>query len=59
MRGDTQVEGVDFNGTFSFIIKMTTVRTLIFVTIKKGWPLYKLDISNAFLYGDLDEEVFM
>ncbi|KAL0552474.1 hypothetical protein IC582_011589 [Cucumis melo] len=57
-KGFTQTYGVDYSETFSPVAKLNTVRVLS-IAVNKDWPLYQLDIKNAFLNGDIVEEVYM
>jgi len=59
VRGFDQVPDEDYTDTFSPVAKLPTVRTFIALATSKGWPLHQLDINNAFLYGFLDEEVYI
>ena len=58
-QGYTQEFGVDYKETFAPVAKMTTVRVLLSVSVNNGWFLSQMDVKNAFLHGDLEEEVFM
>nr|GEU57277.1 retrovirus-related Pol polyprotein from transposon TNT 1-94 [Tanacetum cinerariifolium] len=54
-----QKAGIEYNETFAPVARMVTLRTLLAVSIQHDWIIEKLDINNAFLHEDLNEEVYM
>ncbi|XP_073025307.1 uncharacterized protein [Primulina eburnea] len=58
-KGYTQQPGVDFHDTFSPTAKIVTIRCLLSLSASYQWPITQMDVANAFLHGDLDEEIFM
>ena len=58
-RGFSQAYGLDYHETFLLVGRLSSIRVLFSIALDQSWPLHQLDVSNAFLYGDLDEQVFM
>lgn len=58
-KGYAHSYSVDYSETFSPIAKLASVRLFISLANTYDWPLYQLDVKNAFLHGDLQEEVYM
>lgn len=57
-KGFNQISGLDFSQTFSLVIKLVIVRVVLTLVVHFGWDIKQLDVSNAFLYETLDEEVY-
>ena len=58
-RGFTQEYDIDYEETFAPIARLTSVRSLLAVAVIRHWPLFQMDVKNAFLNGDLLEEIYM
>ncbi|PHU21402.1 Retrovirus-related Pol polyprotein from transposon TNT 1-94 [Capsicum chinense] len=58
-KGYSQQQGIDFNETFSHVARFETVTTFLALAGKLNWPVYQFDVKSSFLYGDLEEEVYV
>lgn len=63
--GFSQSYGEVYEETFSLVAKMTfvcvvpSICTVLYLAASQGWKLWQLDVKNAFLYGDLDKDIYM
>ena len=58
-KGFTQEYSVDYEETFAPIARLSSVHALLAVASSQHWSLCQMDVKNAFLNGDLSEEVYM
>jgi hypothetical protein len=58
-KGFKQHLGINYDDTFSPMVKHGTIRLVLSFVVSQGWSLHQLDVKNAFLHVILKEEMFM
>lgn len=58
-KGFKQRYGLDYEDTFSHVVKAATIRLVLSVVVSRGWSLRQLDVQNAFLHDVLEEDVYI
>ncbi|KAH9685014.1 protein kinase domain-containing protein [Citrus sinensis] len=58
-KGYTQTYGIDYTDTFALVAKINTIRILLSLAVNLDWLVQQFDVKNAFLHGDLFEEIYM
>ena len=57
-QGFSQQFGMDYEETFCLIVRLESLRTLIALSVQNDLQLHQIDVTTAFLNGELKEEVF-
>lgn len=59
IRGDMQLEGLDFYETFASVVKPMSYKAIFAIAAAQDWELEQMDVKTAFLYGEVDAEIYM
>ncbi|GJW08535.1 retrovirus-related pol polyprotein from transposon TNT 1-94 [Tanacetum coccineum] len=59
MRGYRQVEGIDFEESFTLVARMETIRIFLAYAAHKSFIIFQMDVKTAFLHGSLKEDVYV
>ena len=57
--GYSQKEGIDYQETFSPVVRFDSIRSILSIAAKQNMTLEQFDVTTAFLYANLDEEIYM
>nr|GFB41020.1 putative ribonuclease H-like domain-containing protein [Tanacetum cinerariifolium] len=57
-QGHTQEEGIDYEEVFAPVARIKAIRLFLAYAYFMGFPVYKMDVKSAFLYGTIKEEVY-
>jgi len=55
----SQVEGIDYEETFSLVARYASIWMIISLAAYMGWRLHQMDVNTAFLNGEIEEEVYI
>ena len=58
-KGFTQEYGIDYEKTFALVTSISSIRALLAIATANKWDIFQMNVKNAFLNGDLSEEVYM
>ncbi|XP_039815164.1 uncharacterized mitochondrial protein AtMg00810-like [Panicum virgatum] len=58
IRGFSQQHGIDYDETFSPVVKLPTIRAVLSIAASRSWPIRQLNVKNVFLHGHLEETVY-
>ena len=58
-KGYSQVQGFDYNETFTPVSRIDSIRLVLAIVASKRWEVHHMDVKSAFLHGDLEEEIYM
>lgn len=58
LHGFSQEVSIDFDETLSHVVKLATIRIVLSLALFSNWPVYQLDVKNAFLHDTLSRVLY-
>ena len=58
-RGFSQVEGIDYDETFSLVARYSSIISMLALSTQMGWKIHQMDVKTVFLNGKIEEEVYI
>ena len=59
VKGYIQVQGIDYEETFSLVARYESIRYLLADAALQGWEIEAMDVKLAYIHGVLEEEIYM
>ena len=59
VKGFQQQEGIDYNQTFASVVKPMSYKSIFAIAAARDWEIEQMDVRTAFLYGDIEEEIYV
>lgn len=59
VRGFEQLEGLDYHETFASVVKPMTYKAFFAIAAANDWEIEQMDVKTAFLYGDIDADIYV
>ena len=59
VRGFEQREGIDYNETFASVVKPIRYKAIFAIAAANDWEIYQMDVKITYLYGRVDEEIYV
>ena len=58
-KGFSQVEGIDYDETFAPVVRYSSIRSILALSVQMGWKIHQMDVKTTFLNGVIEEEVYI
>ena len=58
-QGFSQVEGIDYDETFSHVARYSSIRSILALLTQMGWKIHQMDVKTTFLNGMIYQEVYI